>query len=508
MKKLVTIFLAVAMLFAMCIPAFAAETANLTINGLDGRTYVGYKLLNLTTSHKTNVNCDGNHDPKTCYNYSYTVPNDDYRTILQNEVFENSDPKPAAAATEITDDQIIAYLANQSAGDYAGMRLVADRIYTAIKANPNITLDQEEFDGSATIGQGYWMFVDTTNLEGQNAANSFVMVDTKGENNLPITPKTALPTIKKEVYDVNDSKDATVEDNWGDSADHDITDDVEFRLTATLAENFAYYDTYKLIFHDDLADGLTLDTTNITVTAKNGDDTLDITGKYAITYPQHCDFEVTFNDVTAIDGVTKDTVFIVTYTAELNENAVVGTAGNLNKVTLEFSNDPYSDSTGETSATVKVYTYKLVINKVDEEGNPLTGAEFVLSKQNDEGVYMPVDTVEMNDEGTTFTWTGLDDGKYKLEETVIPSGYNKMADKEFEITATHTKDAVTTLNGGIGESDPATGIITDEIINRTGTILPETGAMGTVLFILGGSILVALAAVFMITRKKMSVYED
>ncbi|MBR5472478.1 MAG: isopeptide-forming domain-containing fimbrial protein [Clostridia bacterium] len=502
MKKLVTILLAIALIFAMSVPAFAADTANLTINGLEGRTYVGYKLLDLTTSHKANVNCGGTHNPETCYNYAYTVANDDYRTILQNEVFENG-TTTAAAATDITDDQIIAYLADQSSGDYAEMRVVADRIYAAIKA-AGLGADKTEFDGSASIDQGYWMFVDTTSLNGQNAANSFVMVDTKGETNLDITPKTALPTITKEVYDINDTTGAN---GWGDSADHDITDEVEFRLTATLAENYAYYETYKLVFHDDLADGLTLDTASFVVTAKNGDDVLDITDKFAITYPQDCDFEVTFDDVTAIDGVTKDTVFVVTYKATLNENAVVGTAGNANEVTLEFSNDPYSDSTGKTSAAVKVYTYQLVINKVDEEGNPLTGAGFTLYKMVG-GVKTKIGEEVKGDGMTTFTWTGLDDGDYVLEESTVPAGYNKMADKEFTITAEHTKDGITTLTSGIDETDKDAGTLTEDIVNRTGPILPETGAMGTVALISVGSILVIVAAVFMITRKKMSVYED
>ena len=493
MKKLVTIILAIAIIFAISATAFAAD-ASLTINGDTNRTYVGYKLLDLTTSHKADVNCEGNHD-KDCYNYAYTVAAK-YRDILQKEV-------SADAPDDVTDEQIIEYFAGQTSGDYDTLREVADRIYKAIKAE-GLGTDQDEFDGTANIAQGYWMFADTTNLDDQNAANSFVMVNTKGENELEITPKTALPTIKKEVYDV----DPTGTDGWSDSADHDINDDVQFKLTATLADNFAYYDTYKLIFHDNLADGFTLDADSIVVTAKNGDTVLDITDKYAVkTAEIDCDFEVVFENVKAIADVNATTVFEVTYTAKLNNDAVIGTLGNDNEVTLEFSNDPYSDSTGTTSDKVNVYTYKLIINKVDAEGNALQGAGFILYKKNAEGTYEPIGDEVKGDGMTTFTWTGLDDGDYKLEEKTVPAGYNKMADKEFTITATHTVDEITALNG-IGTSDLAAGTLTEKITNQTGALLPETGAMGTVAFIGVGSMLIMVAAVFMITRKKMSVYED
>ena len=114
---------------------------------------------------------------------------------------------------------------------------------------------------------------------------------------------------------------------------------------------------------------------------------------------------------------------------------------------------------------------------------------------------------------TTFTWSGLDDGDYKLVESTVPAGYNKMSDIAFSVSAEHSEingePSLTLLDGGLmGLGDVATGAITKDIVNNTGTVLPETGAQGTFFLILGGAILVVVAAVFMITRKKMSVYED
>lgn len=162
---------------------------------------------------------------------------------------------------------------------------------------------------------------------------------------------------------------------------------------------------------------------------------------------------------------------------------------------------------------VTVFTYKLVINKTDSHGHELEGAGFTLYKKNLSGEYIALGAELAGDGMTTFTWVGLDDGDYKLVETTVPEGYNKMSDVLFSVSAEHSEIAgepsLTLLNGGLmGEGNVATGSIEKDIVNNTGTILPETGAEGTFMMIFGGSLLVILAAVFMITRKKMSVYED
>ena len=180
---------------------------------------------------------------------------------------------------------------------------------------------------------------------------------------------------------------------------------------------------------------------------------------------------------------------------------------------MEFSNDPYSDATGKTAEDfVKVFTYGLTINKKDAQGYDLAGAGFTLYKFSaKEGKYIAI-----SDElkgGISFVWEGLDDGDYKLVETTVPEGYNAMEDIDFTIQATHDINSpnpqLTAINSVVmGNGDLASGMITKEVVNHTGTVLPETGAMGTFLFIFGGAACVMIAAVFMITRKKMSIYED
>ena len=543
MKKFLSIVMVFVMILAMSTTLFAAEgDTTVSITNANGRKYVGYKLLALTTSLKTGehhpATCTGTHTD-ACYNYAYTV-NGTYTEILQKEVFDNGGNylweggvKPANS-TLITNDQILKYLSNQVSdnnGTYATMRQVADRIYRAIKA-ANIGPDAASLTGNNDIiAQGYWMFADEEDLNGSNVSNSLVIVDTAGNDAITINPKTALPTVEKKVKDIEDTEDSNIADNeWSDTADHDIGDSVPFKLTATLPSNVQGYQSYKLIFHDTLAESLTLKSETIkvflyeTLHRANADfdlnDGKDVTDKFfnktTGLADANCDLEVGCDNVFAIEGVTKNSVFVVYYEAVLGEDAVVGGNGNTNEVYLEYSNNPYGNGTGKTEADkVTVFTYQLTINKVDGEGHALEGAEFELYKKvlgQANPVLVGLDQPGVNP--TTFTWIGLDDGDYILKETKVPAGYNGMADVEFSIIATHNQAedgslVLTSLDGGkMGLGDTATGLIDENIVNKTGSVLPETGAMGTFALVFGGTAFVLIAAVFMITRKKMSVFED
>ena len=536
MKKFFSILMVLALIFAMSATALAAENTSVTINGEDGRVYAGYQLLKLTTSLKGDAHhpegCDGTNHSDDCYNYAYTV-NEKYLTILQQETLDNGRNalwgeagKPATAAG-VTDAQILAYLEGQTSGD-GTMRQVANRIYRAI-LDADIEADAKNLDGdNNSIEQGYWLFADVTDLSG-NEANSLVMVDTAGQEAITINPKTALPTVEKKVKDIEDSEDDSITDNpWQDTADHDFNDTVPFKLTATFPSNVQNYQSYTMIFHDTLSAGLTFNAASVKVymyeTKHKADVDTDlndfvknVTDFFMVSTEPMTNgetFTVGCENVFKIEGVTKDTVFVVYYEATLNEGAVIGGTGNPNEVYLEFSNDPYGEGTGKTETDkVTVYTYKMVINKTDSHGHELEGAGFTLYKKNLAGEYIALGAEQKGDAMTTFTWTGLDDGDYKLVESTVPEGYNKMADILFSISAEHSEVAgeptLTLLDGGLmGEGDVVTGTIEKDIVNNTGTVLPETGAEGTFFLITGGTMLVILAAVFMITRKKMSIYED
>ena len=358
--------------------------------------------------------------------------------------------------------------------------------------------------------------------------DSYTEYIVKVVSNTTATPKSDVPTVQKKVKDINDSTDDAMT-NWQDSADHDIGDSVPFQLTATLANNVSSYTTYKVVFHDTQSKGLTYnndakvyiagtETNGFTVTSTvNADGTTTLT--------------VSCDDVKAL-GAGNSSVITVEYTATLNENAVLGSAGNPNEVYLEYSNNPNKSEEGnnETGNTPKdvviVFTYKTIINKITKnsdydpevEGSneyiPLTGAEFTLEKYNKETDQWDVITVVKNDEGTTFTFSGLDDGNYRLTETKTPAGYNSIDPIEFTVTAEHDvqsdNPALTSLSGNVttGEltftSNISEGSLSADVVNKAGSTLPETGGMGTTIFYVIGAILVIGAGVVLITRKRMS----
>jgi LPXTG-motif cell wall-anchored protein len=254
----------------------------------------------------------------------------------------------------------------------------------------------------------------------------------------------------------------------------------------------------------------------------------DVTEIFEIMYPvvgeacacgSTCSFKVVgdiYDVVNANTMITPATVFVVYYEADLLETAKLGNPGNPNKMHLEYSNDPYdATKTGFTAEdTVVVFTYSFTVQKVDQDGAALPGAGFTLYKLDANGSKNKIGEM-LGGEGsnlTEFTWTGLDDGDYVLEETVVPKGFNGMAAREFSIYADHdlTSDApqLTSLGSTsfVGNTDD--GTIVAQVANRTGAALPETGAEGTFFLITSSTLLVLVAAVFMITRKKMSIYED
>ena len=190
-----------------------------------------------------------------------------------------------------------------------------------------------------------------------------------------------------------------------------------------------------------------------------------------------------------------------------------------NPSTKDDEDNDNNDSTGSTTLDkVKVFTYKTVINKVDENEDPLEGAEFTLYKDVDGTPVEITRVVVSGDKNDVFSFYGLDDGDYTLSETKTPDGYNTIADIDFTISATHDEDdaddpelidlTATGLATDPIAGDVATGVIESNIINEKGSVLPETGGIGTKIFYGVGGSMAGLAAVALIAKKRMSKKED
>lgn len=365
------------------------------------------------------------------------------------------------------------------------------------------------------VPAGYYLAKDKDNTVTGNDAQTLYIVNVVGNSEVTITRKADKPTLEKKVKDTNDSTGSTTD--WQDSADYDVNDDVPFQLTATLpgdANDFAAYKTYKLVFHDQQSAGLTFKPE--TVVVKYEGTTLN-TGSYTLDQnpTDGHTFDITISNAKSVkdtDGapitVANSGKFTVEYKSTLNENAVIGSTGNPNEASLEFSNNPNVGGEGETGKTptdkVIVFTYQLDINKTFNGGTPAENdlPNFKLYKfdstTNDYTIDRGEVTITKTEDGKyTASFKRVDDGKYKLVETKTPAGFNTAADTLFEITADHDVESdnpqLTVLKINTTAGNTTTGTVTADVVNQKGSHLPSTGGMGTVLLYVAGIAVFVLA---------------
>ena len=380
------------------------------------------------------------------------------------------------------------------------------------------------------LAPGYYLIKDQDNSQsGQGSAYTAYILEVVGD--VTAAAKLSVPTVEKKVRDINDTADGDITDNpWQDSADHDVGDMIPFRITGTLPANYADYDAYTYQFTDTMSAGLTYQA-DARVYVDNGGVETEITAQAniapAIAAPG-ATLTVSIPDLKLLTGVTvtQSSRIVVRYTAQLNSSAVTGGAGNPNTVTLTYSNDPNPGGSG-TGVTppdkVTVFTYQLLIDKVDEGSSALSGAGFTLYKKDHLGAWQTVEAIAAG-AATSFTFRGLDDGDYKLVESETPAGFNTMEDLEFTITAAHDASsadpALTALNGAstsgatvtLSGAQQATvslttGALSTAIVNKAGAVLPTTGGVGTTIFYIVGGMMALGAAVLLITKKRVSAEE-
>ena len=515
-KKLLAALLAVAMVCAMAIPAFAYNIKE-DIN--KDHSFEAFQIFkgDVEGNKISNATWGSNIDPD---NFLPQLKGAD--TI--GPLFAN-----ANSARDVL--EVISQWHNSDANSIAFARFVCHYLYPTADANPthaaigNHTL---HFDDA-----GYYLIVDTTYFKPGDsyvAYNSFMLTVTQANWNVDVTPKVEKPSVKKEVYDNQDG--TSNEAGFGSSADHAINEEFKFKLTATLpASNvhvYDYYDKYTVIFNDTLSEGITFDRLD-TVEITNGTTSQVIDSNKYTLYEKQPYLTLGIDDVkTCASGLNLNdgATITVTYTAHLNDKAFVNTTSgssteNKNSVQLQYSNNPkdseaYWGFTPESE--VRVYTYQLNNTKYrddDTQGNELAGAgfrlysdkdcteeqEIKLKKNTTDGTYSPyfgtgAGDEMFSDEHGQFNVKGLDAGTYYLRETKTPDGYSACADKKIVISATHTEYNVSLS----GESN-----LNNKIINKKagGITLPSTGGIGTTLFyVVGGGLMVA-AIVLLVTKKRM-----
>ena len=495
-KRSIALVLAMILTLAMSVTVFAAPNAeqntfSLTLNkAVKGHTYEAYQILSgdLSADKTTLSNIKWGEGITEAGQTALGGDAANYAEKLANLGNDSSELKEQA--------QII------------GANLAS--------ASGSVTVtDPDAKNVISNLKPGYYLIKDKDDsLQGQESYTEFILHVTDDVN---ANVKADVPSVEKKVKDTNDTTGDTT--GWQDSADYDIGDDVPFQLTATLANNIESYKTYSLEFDDTLSKGLDY---NNDAVIKLGDK--DVTSYFTPSYDATAKtLKFTCDDILAFGAKNSDKI-VVEYTAKLNENAVIGAAGNPNKVKLVFSNNPNNGGEGERGETpedkVIVFTYKLTVNKVDKDNKPLTGAEFSLFKKvkvdgKDELQLVEVKKIlSTNAEGTVFGFTGLDDGTYVLRETKTPDGYNSIEDQTFTISATHDENSddpkLTALTGDVASGSVINlgvmlekGELSTDVVNNKGSVLPSTGGAGRVAIYVIGAILVLGGGIVLVTKKRV-----
>lgn len=531
-KKLLAALLAVAMVCAMAIPAFAYDTKE----DIDkNHCYDAFQIFKGDVS-----------DDNTISNVQWgqNIPDDkDFLAQLKEDPTLRIPFQNANSLQEVLD--VMKGWTTSDDNSIAFARFVCNYIYTDAHANSTPVKQGGHTGGFELDEAGYYLIVDTSSFsssadgDSYHAYNSFLLKVNKDHYCVQITPKVVKPTVEKEVYDNDDGSSSGDNNGWGSSADHAINEEFQFRLIATLpaSENngraYDYYNEYAVLFNDTLSNGITYDRLDSVVIKSKGD-TYDITDdnlKYNVDV-RHLEsdhsFVVSIPDVkTCVEdpgfNLNNGATITVTYTAHLNENAAVnGSAENKNSVRLQYSNNPRPDGeywgyTPTPESEVYVYTYQLNNTKraETENGTPLPGAGFRLYSDadyknevklyQDGEFYYPIkDATDKNKEAVEmksaangqFNVKGLDAGTYYLKETTTPADFTPCSViPPVTITANH--------NGNHVELDSSK--LSTTIINKKagGITLPSTGGIGTTLFyVVGGGLMVA-AIVLLVTKKRM-----
>lgn len=559
-KRLGAVLLAMAMAVSvLCTGALAEGTSNsITIKtSSSGHTYEAYQVFagstSATTNNKTSLGITGwgsgvkANDLVTALTTESekedSILKGKFTNILQKDNTANGGPVDANSADAA--QNVAASIKNFSD---KGEEAKAFAKIVAAHLSETKTSSTETKTSDVTTGYkidnletGYYLVKDEDNTIGANNHDAYTNYIMKVVGAVTVEPKSAVPTVKKKIVENKAEKDATTAK---------VGDVVNFELTGTLPDNYADYTKYQYEFHDTLSKGLTYNG-DVKVYVKNGKAetelastsyVVDPTNKQTTTPTNSTAITVKFTDLKAntVTGaneatvtISKDSEIIVKYSATLNENAVVGEAGNTNTVNLVYSNNPNGTSTGTTKDDkATVYTFQLNVTKVDGTNNTtkLAGAKFKLYYETTEGAtvtkhYAAVTTAEGENKDKITGWTttetegtvlttdndgnitvkGLKEGTYYLEETEAPAGYNKLtAPVKVEITKSDTISELKSVKADDTAGTVAQAVGTITIANNKGSTLPSTGGMGTKLFYTIGGILMAGAAIVLVVRKRRS----
>lgn len=481
-RRITTLLLALIMVLSVSATVFAeGETYTITVTGTsEGHTFEAYQIFT----------GDLNEEGK-----------------LSNVVWGSG--VTTAGQTALGDAAVKA----ASLTDVAAAEAFAEEVSTYLTA-PSASATVGE--GATTcaladLAPGYYLIRTTAVPTTNGVYTEYLMHVVYVNADMRIKVKASVPSFEKE-------SDKTVVS---------VDDTVTFTLTSSLPTNLAAYETYTMTFHDQLpAESLEfVAITSVTIGTK----TLTADTDYTVANNAGA---LTISIPNVLSVVTKDAAgseVKVVYTTKVLTSATIGEEGFENKAKVEYSNNPYDNSTGTSpEKTVKLVTWSIPVFKYtgsENDKSPLPGAGFTLykdeactqaitvTKEANSNLYRvdPNSTTEeiVTDSTGKFTIGGLGAGTYYLKETATPSGYNT-ADV---VAVTISSTGVLTIPAEVSTvldppAQPTTQTVTEvAILNQPGSTLPSTGGTGTTMIYIVGGILVLAAVVLLVTKRRMSTAE-
>lgn len=456
MKSIKKLICMLFMLVLSVVNVSAAEKGTITINkAIVNESYNIYKVLDLETYDKVN-----NH---------YI-----YRAASGWETFLDGATDYLEARNENGDK----YYVWKDGVDKSRAKEFAEKAYKYAKDN-NITPTMTKKAISTSV------VFDNLDL-------GYYLVDSSVGALLHLTTTNPTATVN-EKNTLNPNVDKNVLENstgvYGKENDDMIGSTINYKSTITTGAGYGSY-----VLYDKMDKGLTFNVNSVIV--KIGDDVVEANNYVVKTNVTDYTFVIEFNDEFILKQ-PKNTNIDVYYTATLNKDATIEGDGNINETFLKYGNNITTDK----KKTI-TYTYAFEIIKTNKEGVELTGAEFILLdklgneikvilKDEETKTYRIAtgNEIGVNIKAGKATIEGLDKDSYKLKEVVSPEGYNKL-----------TSPVEFSVNGKTNDTIERTRV---NVINYTGSELPETGGIGTKLFITSGLSLVLICGLVLVTKLRL-----